>query len=239
MALAFLVSAGFGGMAAGPAGAMNRPVNLVTMTERAGTIVSGRITALHAGSHPRYRNIGVLYVTVQASEVLKGQPAQTVTFMQFTGRLMDDNGGKGLTEAHPLPDMPSYRVGEEVVSFPRHGREGGEPAHMIGRDALQVSVLTAALLPMVTKGLVLIRDGSRAETVRGQQEHVVVAEQHLDSSPGPGSLLLQSHDQVDSANPVRSVIDQIAHEPEGTVRAAPGLGLVGQLRAAQHIAQLL
>jgi hypothetical protein len=117
VALAFLVSAGFGGMAPGPAGAMNRPVNLVTMTERAGTIVSGRITALHAGSHPRYRNIGVLYVTVKASEVLKGQPAETVTFMQFTGRLMDDNGGKGLTEAHPLPDMPSYRVGEEVVLF--------------------------------------------------------------------------------------------------------------------------
>jgi hypothetical protein len=116
-ALAFLVTTGLGGVAGGPAGAMNRPLSLVTMTERAGTIVSGRITELHAGAHPQYRNIGVLYVTVRASEVLKGQPAETVTFMQFTGRVMDDNGGKGLSEAHPLPDMPSYRVGEEVVLF--------------------------------------------------------------------------------------------------------------------------
>src|SRR5215210_7158536 len=61
------------------------------------------------------------------------------------------------------------RVGvrEEVLSFSRHGREAGEPAHAIGREALQVSLLTATLSPMVPERLVLTRDGPGAETVRG------------------------------------------------------------------------
>jgi hypothetical protein len=112
---------------------------------------------------------------------------------------------------------------------------------VIGRDALQVSGLSAALLPVMPKGLVLTRDGSCAEMVGGQQEHIVVAEQHLDTSTRPGSLLLQPHDQVDGANPVRSVIDQVAHQPEGAVPAAPGLVrvLADQPRIAQQITQLV
>jgi hypothetical protein len=98
-------------------------------------------------------------------------------------------------------------VGEEVVSLPRHGREAGEPAHVFGGDALQVSGLTAALAPMMPKRLVLTRDGPRAETVRGEQERIVVAEQHLDAPADPGSLILQPHDQLDGADAVRSVID--------------------------------
>jgi hypothetical protein len=117
LALALLAMVAVSGIAASPGQALHRRLDLATMTERAGTIVSGRITRLRAGSHPQYRNIGVLYVTVKVSEVIKGQPGETFTFMQFTGRQLDDNGGKGLSEAHPLPDMPSYRVGEEAVLF--------------------------------------------------------------------------------------------------------------------------
>src|SRR5215213_5644091 len=42
-------------------------------------------------------------------------------------------------------------VGEEMIALPGHGREAGEPVHMIRRDALQVSFLTATLLPMIPK----------------------------------------------------------------------------------------
>jgi hypothetical protein len=117
LAMVFLLTAALGGLSARQAAAAHRRLDLATMTERAGTIVSGRITSLKPGPHPQYRNIGVLYVKVKVSEMIKGQPAETFTFMQFTGRLLDDNGGKGLSAAHPLPDMPSYRVGEEVVLF--------------------------------------------------------------------------------------------------------------------------
>src|SRR5215213_9457062 len=69
----------------------------------------------------------------------------------------------------------------------------------------------------------------------------MVAEQHLDASSSGGSLLLDSHDQLDGADAVRSVIDQVAHEPEGALATAPGRVLVRahQLRAAQQTAQLL
>src|SRR5215213_1134220 len=107
---------------------------------------------------------------------------------------------------------------------------------MIRRDALQVSFLPATLLPMIPKRFVLPRDGPRAETVRGQQEYVMVAEQYLDASSSGGSLLLQSHDQLDGADAFRSMIDQIAHEPEGALPTTPGLVAVfvfaDQLRAA-------
>jgi hypothetical protein len=116
-AAVFGLVAAVGLLAARPAGAVNRRLDLATMTERAGTIVSGRITQLRAGSHPQYRNIGVLFVTLKVEEVMKGAPEETFTFMQFTGQKLDNNGGKGLSAAQPLPDMPSFRVGEEVVLF--------------------------------------------------------------------------------------------------------------------------
>src|SRR5690349_1533672 len=104
-------------LAVRPSAAIGRRLDLATMTERAGTIVSGRITQIRAGAHPQYRNIGVLFVTMKVEEVMKGAPGETFTFMQFTGQKLDNNGGKGLSAAQPLPDMPSYRVGEEVVLF--------------------------------------------------------------------------------------------------------------------------
>jgi hypothetical protein len=113
----FALLAGFSLAAAVPVAAVGRRLDLPKMTELAGTIVTGRITKLRAGAHPRYRNIGVLHVTLKVSETLKGDRTPTLTFMQFTGRSLGNRNGKGLTEAHPLPEMPSYRVGEEVVLF--------------------------------------------------------------------------------------------------------------------------
>lgn len=109
--------AALGLMPARPSEAVNRRMDLATMTERAGNIISGRITQLRGGTHPQYHNIGVLYVTMKVNEMLKGEPGETFTFMQFTGRALDNNGGKGLSSVQPLPDGPSFRVGEEMVLF--------------------------------------------------------------------------------------------------------------------------
>jgi hypothetical protein len=103
-------------LAPSPAGAIGRRLDLATMAESAGTIVSGRITQLRPGSHPKYPNIGVLYVTMKVNETLKGTPRQQFTFMQFTGRAMNSSK-KTLAVAYTLSDLPSYRVGEEVVLF--------------------------------------------------------------------------------------------------------------------------
>src|SRR5215217_5210407 len=132
-------------------------------------------------------------------------------------------------------------VSKEVLAFPRHGGEAGEPAHVIGRDALQVSGLATVLLPIVLRRLLGAWDRLRAETVRGQQEHVVVAEQHLDTSASLGSLFLQTHDELNGAYAVRAMIDEVAHEPEGALATAPGRVLVRahQFRRAQQTAQLL
>ena len=100
-----------------PAQAVRQHLDLSTMTERAGTIVSGRITELRSGAHPRYKNVGVLFITVKVNEMIKGTPAQTFTFMQFTGRAAQPSSGKPLSMARTLPHMPMYRVGEEVVLF--------------------------------------------------------------------------------------------------------------------------
>jgi hypothetical protein len=87
------------------------------MTAHAGTIVAGRIVALRSGSHPQYHNIGALYVTVQVSETLKGSPTDRFTFMQFAGRAASSGPSGRVSMAQTLPEMPGYRVGEEVVLF--------------------------------------------------------------------------------------------------------------------------
>jgi hypothetical protein len=87
------------------------------MTQQAGSIVAGRIVGLREGRHPQYHNIRVLYVTVQVNNMIKGDPTDRFTFMQFGGRATADDGRKTLSMAQTLPDLPAYRVGEEVVLF--------------------------------------------------------------------------------------------------------------------------
>jgi hypothetical protein len=92
-------------------------MDLATMTERAGTIIRGRIISLKEGHHPQYQNIGVLFVTLQVDETLKGAANDRFTFMQFGGRAARSDTGKSLSMAQTLPDLPIYRVGQEVVLF--------------------------------------------------------------------------------------------------------------------------
>jgi hypothetical protein len=100
-----------------PAGAIGRRLDLATMTRQAGSIVAGRIVGLREGHHPQYSNIRVLYITVQVNEMIKGDPTDRFTFMQFGGRVAAGEGRKSLSMAQSLPDLPAYRVGEEVVLF--------------------------------------------------------------------------------------------------------------------------
>jgi hypothetical protein len=100
-----------------PAGAIGRSVDLATMTERAGTIVSGRVTQIRMGTHPKYQRIGTLYVTVKVDEMMKGAPAETVTFMQFAGLAPQGATGRSVSTAQTMPDLPAYRVGEDLVLF--------------------------------------------------------------------------------------------------------------------------
>jgi hypothetical protein len=83
-------------------------VSLSEMVAASGTVVTGRVVGVREGRHPNYTNIVVTFVTVEVSEMLKGA-AKNITrheFMQF--------GGTGLTR---IQDMPSYRVGEDIMLF--------------------------------------------------------------------------------------------------------------------------
>lgn len=100
-----------------PAAAIGRRLDLAAMTKQAGTIVTGRIVGLREGRHPQYRNIRVLNVTVQVGQMIKGTAGSQFTFMQFGGLAATGSSGKSLSMAQSLPDLPAYRVGEEVVLF--------------------------------------------------------------------------------------------------------------------------
>jgi hypothetical protein len=99
-----------------PAQAVGQRLDLATMTERAGTIVSGRVTEIRSGCHPKYPNVGALFITLKVNEMIKGAPAQTITFMQFSGRATQSST-KPISMARSLPHMPMFRVGEEIVLF--------------------------------------------------------------------------------------------------------------------------
>jgi hypothetical protein len=73
----------------------------------------------------------------------------------------------------------------------------------------------------------------------GQQQHVMVAEQDLEVATSLRCLLLPPHHQLDDADSVWPVVDQIAHEPEGAVSAAQGIFGIDQTRAAHQIEELL
>lgn len=91
-----------------PVSAQVLPVTLKEMVQSASIIVTGRVVEVREDRHPHYRRVGVTYVTVEVEEMLKGAAnGQTRhTFMQF--------GSMGLTR---ISELPTYRVGEEVVLF--------------------------------------------------------------------------------------------------------------------------
>jgi hypothetical protein len=104
-------------VAARPAAAVGRRLDLATLTAHAGAIVAGHIVGVRSGSHPKYHRIGAVYVTVDVSQTLKGKPAHRLKFMQFAGGVASATSARSASMAQMLPEMPPYRLGEEVVLF--------------------------------------------------------------------------------------------------------------------------
>jgi hypothetical protein len=134
---------------------LTQPLALADLTRAAGTIVVGRVVAVRAGSHPRYRHVPVTFVTVRVAETWKGQPGRTLTFMQF--------GHAAATElplAHTpgrmaiarLGDLPTYAEGEEILLFLRRPSHAG---------------LTSPVGGLTGRLGVLREAGTGRETVRG------------------------------------------------------------------------
>lgn len=68
----------------GQDGAIVRPQNLAQMTDEAASILRGRVVSVRMEPHPQLTNLQTAVVTLQVEQVLKGQPAQTFTFRQYT-----------------------------------------------------------------------------------------------------------------------------------------------------------
>jgi hypothetical protein len=65
-------------------GAIVRPENLAQMTDEAATILRGKVISVRIEPHPQLTNLQTVLVTLEVDQVLKGQPAQTFTFRQYT-----------------------------------------------------------------------------------------------------------------------------------------------------------
>ncbi len=86
--------------------ANSRAVNLAEMTSMAGRIVHGKVVEIREGQHPKNERMAVTFVKVEVTEMIKGEAAREVTFMQF-----------GSSHQQYVAHLPKYSVGEEVVLF--------------------------------------------------------------------------------------------------------------------------
>jgi hypothetical protein len=98
------------------AGGTFSAANLRVLAQRAGIIVAGRIVQVRPGTHPAYPRVGVTRVTVRVTEAFKGAAPGDFTFMQF-GHAGDTPPPAGQANFVVLPDLPTYRPGEEILLF--------------------------------------------------------------------------------------------------------------------------
>jgi hypothetical protein len=94
-------------------GALTAPRNLSQITTRSAVIVRGRVIDAHVESHPTYRNLHTLVVTLRSDEVLKGQVPATYTFRQVIWDIRDINDNAG------------YRKGQQWLLFLNPVNENG------------------------------------------------------------------------------------------------------------------
>ena len=71
--------------------------------------------------------------------------------------------------------------------------------------------------------------GLRCKAVRSEQGRLVVAEQAADVALAP-----EPHGEIDSVDPVRPTIDEIADQPEPCICTRPGQPLVEEPGVAKH-----
>jgi hypothetical protein len=116
--------------AAAQQGALTIPRNIQQLTERAETIVLGRVISARIETHPEL-GVGVRVVTLKVHESLKGSGQDTLTFRQY------------VWDVRERLDAANYRKGDEVllllIAPSRYGLTspaGMEQGHFrIARDA--------------------------------------------------------------------------------------------------------
>jgi hypothetical protein len=178
--LLFALAAAAQALAARPAAAVSRRLDLATLTAHAGTIVAGRIAAIRTGSHPRYHHIGALHVTIKVSETIKGAPKDRLTFMQFAGGMPTTDGAGSVSMSPSLPEMPSYRVGEEVVLFLYKPSSVGFTSPVGGSQGKFL-----IQRPQGKPAVVVSSSGNQSLAVRGElPSHLTPAQQALLRHPG-------------------------------------------------------
>jgi hypothetical protein len=69
--------------------------NLAELVGDSYTIVLGRVASVKAEPHPQFQNIQTVVVTLQVSEVWKGQAGSTFTFRAFVSDPLDFRGKLG------------------------------------------------------------------------------------------------------------------------------------------------
>jgi hypothetical protein len=93
------------------------PMSLAEAVGEAGCIVHGTVTEVRSGRDER--DLPATWVTVRVARMLKGATAAEVRFKQFGVAARAADGGL------PMPFLPRYRTGSEVVlllrSPSRHG----------------------------------------------------------------------------------------------------------------------
>jgi hypothetical protein len=86
-------------------GAQTAPADLGDMVQGAGTILRGHVISATVETHPQFRNLQTVVVTISVLKVLKGEAANTYTFRQF------------VWDARDVGDAAGYRKSGELLLF--------------------------------------------------------------------------------------------------------------------------
>jgi hypothetical protein len=86
-------------------GAVVHPADLADLTNRAQTIVRGRVVSARLEPHPQFKNLQTVVLTLAVKEAYKGNPGSTMTIRQFVWDIRDKMDSMG------------YRKGQEYILF--------------------------------------------------------------------------------------------------------------------------
>ena len=86
-------------------GTITQPRNLVQLIDHAAIVVHGRVIQARVETHPQYRNLSFVLVTMSVENVLKGTAGKTFSFRQF------------IWDPRDRVDRGGYHEGEELLLF--------------------------------------------------------------------------------------------------------------------------
>lgn len=90
-------------------------LNLEQLTALAEKIFVGKCLSVKSETDEAGRP--VQYITFEVSEMLKGEPAETITFKQIGYSLSEETNLEGITVQGVFQEVPRYEAGEEAVIF--------------------------------------------------------------------------------------------------------------------------